>query len=258
MRIAFLGFLTAFALPLHAAPSQDWSTAIAKHGLVATETSLAALATPTPDDLFALGGVRFLRGIEKALQLRWQVGATAEMAPLPVLRLTLPENPAPEAGRDTLVAEVFQTLADQMAAADAALALVPEGTDLGVVIRLDDLWLDINRDKLRGPEEGLTTLALGALRNPWDEPALPASPSIRFDTADVAWLRAYTHLLSGLSSFVLAFDPTEAITKVRVAGEDKATRLASPTPSTIDTFDDEHWLDRAAIAILALRNPTRC
>ena len=53
---------------------------------------------PTPSERFALGGVRFLGGVERALQLRYAVGLSgglAEMSGLPVLRLPLPENPSP-------------------------------------------------------------------------------------------------------------------------------------------------------------------
>ena len=41
-----------------------------------------------------------------------------------------------------------------------------------------------------------------------------AAPTIRFDTADAAWLAAYTHLLAGVSELALAFDPTPQIARV--------------------------------------------
>ena len=250
-----LALLPTALLPtaLLAAPTQVWSARIAATGLGQTEATLAALPTPTPDDLFALGGIRFLMGIEQALQLRWQVGATGELAPLPILRLQLPPNPAPQPMRASLLAEIFTGITAQMTFADAALAAVPQGADLALTIRLPDLWFDINANATRDPAEDLLPLALDSFTMPFADPAAPAATTIRFDTADLHWLRAYTHLLSATGSLVLAFDPTAATQKVLTAAADKRARFGSLSPSTLDQFNTDAWLDKAAIAILALR-----
>ena len=95
---AALSLLPALAL---AEPSPI-SAEIAATGLAATEARLAALAEPTPADLFALAGLHFLSGVESALQLRWQTGVQADWSELPILRLPIPENPAarPFSGAD--------------------------------------------------------------------------------------------------------------------------------------------------------------
>ena len=41
-----------------------------------------------------------------------------------------------------------------------------------------------------------------------------AAPVIKFDTADAAWLSAYTHFLSGFVSTAQAYDPEPAIQRV--------------------------------------------
>lgn len=238
---------------LFAAPAQDWSATIATLGLGKTEVVLAALPTPSPDDLFALGATRFLLGIEQALQLRWQVGATDELAPLPILRLQLFLNPSPQPMRASLLAEIFTGVTANMALADAALANIPAGEELGLTLRLEDLWFDINANTRRDPGEDLLPLAFDSFTMPFTDMAAPASTTIRFDTADVLWLRAYSHLLAAVGSFVLAFDPTDAIDKVLTAAADKHQRFASQLPSALDQFDSDGWLDKAAIAILALR-----
>ena len=69
----------------------------------------------------------------------------------------------------------------------------------------------------------------------------------------MAWLRAYGQLISGVASFVLAFDPTEAAAKVMAAADERRSRLASPNPSLIDQYDPEGGLAKATIAIFALR-----
>ena len=84
MRMLFAGLLAVSTLPVHAEPTQDWSAAIGRDGLGRTEAAIVAQPSPTGEDLFALGGVRFLMAVEQAMQLRWQVGATEMLAPLPL------------------------------------------------------------------------------------------------------------------------------------------------------------------------------
>ena len=257
MRLPALAFAVTAAFPALAAPTEDWSARMKSEGLAKTEAAIAALAQPTPDDLFALGGVRFLAGIEQALHLRWQVGATAELAPVPLLRLTLPDNPAPEPYRASLVTEVFSGARAKMDASAAALAQIPDAADIAVTIRLDDLWFDIDGSGSEGPGEALMPLALSALSQPWDQPEMPAglAPSIRFDSADVAWLSAYTHLVSALAEFTLAFDPTAATEKIIAAAEDKRTRLGAD-PSFLDQMTGMGPdFDKLAIVYLMLRQP---
>ena len=52
----------------------DASALIAAEGLRGAEAALAALPAPTPSERFALGGVRFLGGVERALQHRREQG----------------------------------------------------------------------------------------------------------------------------------------------------------------------------------------
>ena len=166
---------------LFAAPAQDWSATIATLGLGKTEVVLTALPTPSPDDLFALGATRFLLGIEQALQLRWQVGATDELAPLPILRLQLFPNPSPQPMRASLLAEIFTGVTANMALADAALANIPAGEELGLTLRLEDLWFDINANTRRDPGEDLLPLAFDSFTMPFTDMAAPAITSERID-----------------------------------------------------------------------------
>ncbi len=90
--------LFALAMATPAMADTDISAMIAERGLRATEVALAALPAPTPTERFGLGGVRFLAGIETALQTRWRHGMSDNlvlMSGLPILRLPVPENPRP-------------------------------------------------------------------------------------------------------------------------------------------------------------------
>jgi hypothetical protein len=92
----------------------------------------------------------------------------------------------------TDLSQAMQNTRDTLPSKDAAL-----------VLDLDDLWLDVNADGIRSRDEDLTTLI--ALPLPEDDHV------IRFDAADVHWLRAYTHLIDATATLVLAFDPEPAL-----------------------------------------------
>lgn len=216
MRILPLLYLAATALP---ASAETISAEIGTSGLAATETRLAALPSPTDADRFALGGVRFLRTVEGALQLRWQTGLSEQMTMIPFLRLPIPENPSPVAFDPAAIATLFKTVSVGMDAARAPLADITLNADFGVEISFKDIWFDINSNNSRDKGEDLLDVMGPMIMGwAWDErdPATPA-PVIRFDPADAAWLSAYSHLLGGLSDMILAYDPTAPITRINDA-----------------------------------------
>ena len=273
MRLACLTAALALAAPFlpalaTAAPSEDWSARIAADGLAATATAIEALAAPTPDDRLALGAARFLGGVEKALQARWAIGQSKEISFLPVFRLPLAPNPAPAPFDPALLETTLAGLSADMDTARAALADIPEAADIALDLRLEDLWLDINASGSRDPGEGTLDLAgfMLASQARWNPetgqmmppPQVPATIPVTFDTADAAWLSAYTHLLSATSDLVRAFAPTEpvrrvyegrmAMAKAGIGGLFDLNRQAGTSPAR---YPNE--IDAAAMAILALR-----
>jgi hypothetical protein len=215
MRHLFRSLILAISLTAGSADASETaiSTRIAETGLAATAASLAG--AQTPQDRFALGGVLFLRAVEKALQTRWQHGMARSSGFLPVLRLPVPANPEPDPFRPELVAEILQTLVDDMAAARAPLLTIADTDDAGVILALDDIWFDIDMNGTRSPEESLLRAAGIVLRTGLGTGT--TAPTIRFDTADVAWLTAYTHLLAATGELALAFDPTPQIARTIAA-----------------------------------------
>jgi hypothetical protein len=231
MRKLSLIFLLNLALP---AAAQTISAEIGTSGLAATETRLTALPSPTDADRFALGGVRFLRSIEGALQLRWKTGLSEQLSMLPFLRLPIPENPDATALDPATIATLFSNVSTGMDSARAPLAAIPPNADFGVEITLSDLWFDINANDARDEGEDMLSVA-GPMILGWAwaerDPATPA-PTIRFDGADAAWLSAYTHLLGGLSDVILAYDPTAPITRTT----DARTAMSQLGQLTPDPF----------------------
>jgi hypothetical protein len=234
-------------LLLAAAPAaaQDISAEIAGTGLAATEARLAALPAPTEADRFALGGIRFLRAVEATFQTRYRTGMSDPTGTIPFLRLD--QGAAPDASfAPGDVAALFTQAATGMASAREPLADLATGPEFALTIRLGDLWFDVNADATRTPDEDLMAL-LGPSLLGWRwfdrDPATPA-PTITFDRADAAWLSAYTHLLEGLSEVILAYDPTDALTRAATARD--GMRAISPPYAeeffVITPFVDAIWV----------------
>lgn len=234
-------------LLLAAAPAaaQDISAEIAGTGLTATEARLAALPAPTEADRFALGGIRFLRAVEGTFQTRYRTGMSDPTGTIPFLRLD--QGAAPDASfAPGDVAALFTQAATGMASAREPLADLATGPEFALTIRLGDLWFDVNADATRTPDEDLMAL-LGPSLLGWRwfdrDPATPA-PTITFDRADAAWLSAYTHLLEGLSEVILAYDPTDALTRAATARD--GMRAISPPYAeeffVITPFVDAVWV----------------
>jgi len=237
-----LALLLLAAVP---AAAQDISAEIGSTGLAATESRLAALPSPSEADRFALGGIRFLRAVEASFQTRYRTGMTDVTGTIPFLRLD--QGAAPDATfAPGDVAALFADAATGMAAARAPLADLATGPEFALTIRLGDVWFDVNADAARTPDEDLMAL-LGPSLMGWRwfdrDPATPA-PTITFDRADAAWLSAYTHLLEGVSEVILAYDPTEALTRAAAARD--GMRAISPPYAeeffVITPFVDAIWV----------------
>ncbi len=222
------------------------SEMIAELGLEATQARLASQPATTASDQLALGAVRFLRGIEKTLQTRWQHNASIDDFGLPVLRLPFSPNPDPKPFEASLIAGLFEELDRDMQASRDALSLV--GDDMGAALELDlrDIWFDVNMNGNRDEGEDLMVIGANMLlpgRGLANDAGLPVSLAVRFDRADVDWLVAYTRLLSGFSELVLAFDPTEPIETVLSAHERMAAIMGDTQPGNAMNFQFGNWVD---------------
>lgn len=243
--IAALCFAASPAL----ADDTTTSAMIADQGLAATLAHLQAQPA-SPDRDMALAAVTFLDGIEGAYQDRWRVGATMIPLFLPVFGTMLTPNSNPE----PLEADFFNVLAsDLKGSMQAARAVLPaDGGDGALVLDRGDLWFDVNGDGARDMSESLTSLVM--LRPVEDEPV-----SIRFDAADVHWLRAYTHLIEAGATLTLAFDPQPAMARMldlraAISDQEMAQLQSSDGFSEMSYYGDMPiYVDTIAVLIQTLR-----
>jgi hypothetical protein len=247
---AAFALAAGLALAAPAAQAETLSAEIGRSGISATEARLAALPTPTNEEVFALAGLRFLGGVEAALQLRWQTGIRADWSELPILRLPIPENPEARPFQPADFTTLVTDLDAGMTAARAALDQLGD-RPFALEIALSDLWFDINLNGSRDPGEEVGAVA-GLLGGGRIIAVQVEDPVITFDTADAAWLAAYTHLLSGFANTVLAYDPEPAIQRVM---DSSAAIYAlwgdTPPPNALDMMFGRQ-VDRVAMALFAL------
>lgn len=239
------------ALPAAAlADRSPLSAEIATSGIAATEARLAAQPARGPTDLFALAGLRFLRGVERALQLRWQTGVRSDWSELPILRLPIPENPA---ARPFASADLMGLLTGLEADMDGARAALDQlgAQDFALEIAVADLWFDINMNGARDEGEAVSDVA-GLTLGSGRFGVAVIDPVVRFDTADAAWLSAYAHFLQAFTQIALAYDPAPAVDRV-IASSKAIYALWGDTPpdNAMDMMFGRQ-ADRVAMILQAL------
>ncbi|MCX8997065.1 hypothetical protein NOF55_08085 [Rhizobiaceae bacterium BDR2-2] len=250
-----LVLVSGLASPASAATETGLSKEIGQSGIVATRDRLRAAATLSDGETFALGGLEMLAAVEEALQARWRIGLSEDLAWLPLMRLPIPENPVPEPFDPAVVAESFRKAIAGAASAEASLAQIPDDSSFKLEIDTADLWFDVNANGARDPGENFAQVMglawpadIGGMIDPEEEPPVP-SIIIRFDLADAHWLKAYSNLIAGIGETILAYDPTEAIGNV-VQSRLKFAELGTIRPAGM--FDFVGIADMVAILKNAL------
>lgn len=231
--------------------AETLSEEIGRTGIAATELRLASLPAPTNEELFAQAGLRFLGAIEAALQLRYETGVRADWSELPILRLPIPENPA---ARDFAPADFTRLLTDletDMEGVRATLDALQDGP-FALEIRMSDLWFDINRNGTRDEGEDIGSVTGLALGGGGMIGVDVQDPVVTFDTADAAWLSAYTHFLSSFSLIAQAYDPEPAIQRVMDSSKAIYALWGDTPPHNAMDMMFGRQADRAAMVLHAL------
>jgi hypothetical protein len=240
----------ALALSLTAAPAAAQQPLAEKYlhsgELAKGEQALEAAlrAAPMNDQLrFGLGVIQFVSGVERLGQSLYEYGAKSESTDVPFLRLPVRKNPDPAPVRYHTLRRVLDDFRRDLAAADRTLAGVIDGK-VKLPLRLAAVRLDLDGDGR--PTDEFAGMLKTLMRQ--DLAFLKADPEFRvvFDRGDVAWLRAYCHLLMGMLDFMLAFDwerefdqhtvQAFANPKPRNVAKDRGNAIAVAEPGRLGRF----------------------
>ena len=157
---------------------------------------LLALRDDRPDDRarFLLGIVQVLRAVENLGQAMYEYGAVSENATQPFLRLPVPRNPKPSTISYRSLGRVLDLFAHELGRAESTLAEIRDD-DVVCPLRLAPVRLDFGGRK----SDSVSLLQILTHFN-GRKLITTQNPDflVHFDRGDVAWLRAYCHLLSGM------------------------------------------------------------
>jgi hypothetical protein len=176
--------------------------------LVDAEKDLGERLQKSPQDdnvRFALGAARFLRGLERLGQSLYRYGLRDQAFLgqfVPIVRLPFSGNPHPETLSYEKSRAIVQAWIADFDKTETTLAPIADPA-VALPVELNLVRLDIAGDGTRmiSVVEIVTRLMN---REQGQRQIL-----VRFDRADVAWLRGYCHLLEAIGEVLLAHDGRE-------------------------------------------------
>jgi HEAT repeat protein len=205
-------------------------------------------ASPTDDQArFGLGVLRFVRGVERLGQSLHRYGARSENTNIPFLRLPVPRNPEPAPIDDDTLRRVLDDFRRDLATAEATLGGVTD-VKVKLPLRLALVHLDLDGDGKA--TDRLLDILKRIMQQRLD--FLDTNPDfvVCFDRGDVAWLRAYCHLLMGMLDFYLAFDTGQLF---EIGADDLFAKPKKP----IKEKDKEKLVIPWVSLVLAVKEPAR-
>jgi hypothetical protein len=245
-RLLVLAFALACLWPCHAVAGEaaDFTRRTLESGDLATgEAALAARVDADPGNneaRFGLGMVRFARGIENFGRAQYRHGLQAPRAALlPIFRLPLPTNPAPDDPTYETQRGELKALLDDFAKVETTLSPMSEA-ETKIVVDLDAVKFDFRGDGKPDVSETLGAV-LAALGRPGQRGATPPPGAfdVKFDNSDAFWLRGYCRLLSAVLEFVLAYDWRETFdTSAKLFYPHMRTGPFSASDRSDGAFDD--------------------
>ncbi|MBA1141911.1 hypothetical protein [Mesorhizobium neociceri] len=170
-------------------------------------TTLEAAAPGDPASAYAAGAGEFFTALEiLAGGLHRHGFESPQSFMLPLMRLPVPDNPSPEPLTYEQFRAILVAFRDRLEKSAATLGSVPADADIGMVIDLTHVGIDLNEDGAIAPDESMAaimaSLSRGGIAPDDTAPAL----AFRFDRADGYWLQGYAEFLMAQADFWLAHD----------------------------------------------------
>ncbi|MER9895360.1 hypothetical protein NKJ40_25345 [Mesorhizobium sp. M0119] len=172
------------------------------------DSALAALEATAPGDpaaTYAAGAGEFFTALEiLAGGLHRHGFESPQSFMLPLMRLPVPDNANPEPLTYEQFRAILVAFRDRLEKSAATLGSVPADADIGMVIDLTRLGIDLNEDGQIAPDESAAAI-MASLSGTGGAPA-DAALAFRFDRADGYWLQGYAEFLMAQADFWLAHD----------------------------------------------------
>ncbi|MER8502102.1 hypothetical protein [Mesorhizobium sp. M0208] len=172
--------------------------------------ALAALETAAPGDpaaAYAAGAGEFFTALEiLAGGLHRHGFESPQSFMLPLMRLPVPDNANPEPLTYEQFRAILVAFRDRLEKSAATLGSVPADADIGTVIDLTRLGIDLNEDGQIAPDESAAAIMAFLSRGGGVPDAAAPALTFRFDRADGYWLQGYAEFLMAQADFWLAHD----------------------------------------------------
>lgn len=204
-----------------------------------TALLLALDASPNDDSArFGLGVIQFLRAVENFGQSLYEYGAISENSSMMFLRLPVPKNDNPSTISYRALGRVLDAFATDLNRAEVTLASIKDD-NVKMSLRLSEIQFDFTTV---GKERTKLIDLLKAMNRGQQFDFQKQNPEFRisFDRGDVAWLRAYCHLLSAMVNVYRAIDEEP--------GFERRVENFFPKIEKSLAVEDPNWLDGLSIA----------
>jgi hypothetical protein len=207
--LAASAFLLLLPLVSPGAAAPDAATLFEAKTVADRNSALAALETAAPSDpasAYAAGAGEFFTALEiLANGLHRHGFESPQSFMLPLMRLPVPDNPNPEPLTYEEFRAILVAFRDRLEKSAATLGSVPADADIGMVIDLTRLGIDLNEDGNLAPDESAAAIMAALSRGSAPDGPAP-SLTFRFDRADGYWLQGYAEFLMAQADFWLAHD----------------------------------------------------
>ncbi|MES0064300.1 hypothetical protein NKJ73_00500 [Mesorhizobium sp. M0074] len=174
------------------------------------DRALAALEATAPSDpaaAYAAGAGQFFTALEVLAGGLHRHGFDSPQSfMLPLMRLPVPDNANPEPLTYEQFRAILVAFRDRLEKSAATLGSVPADADIGMVIDLTRLGIDLNEDGTIAPDESAAAIMASLSRGGGAPDAAAPALIFRFDCADGYWLQGYAEFLMAQADFWLAHD----------------------------------------------------
>ena len=204
-----------------------------------TALLLALDASPNDDSArFGLGVIQFLRAVENFGQSLYEYGAISENSSMMFFRLPVPKNDNPSTISYRALGRVLDAFATDLNRAEVTLASIKDD-NVKMSLRLSEIQFDFTTV---GKERTKLIDLLKAMNRGQQFDFQKQNPEFRisFDRGDVAWLRAYCHMLSAMVNVYRAIDEEP--------GFERRVENFFPKIEKSLAVEDPNWLDGLSIA----------